>query len=267
MVVTSPPTDGISSMMFSPQADYLATRIYEIQQNGSAAGKAIIQHEAPVLDVCWSTDGSKVFSVGCDKQGKMLDLQTNQTTQVAGHDAPIKSCRFIDGLPNLNNMLVTGSWDKTLKTIASSLKWQTRVVSCFPDATGYALGSIEGRVSIEYVEDKDQGRKFSFRCHRVDKNVFPVNDISFHPQYGTLSTVGGDGGMNFWDKDAKRSLKAHPTAPGPITSSAFNRNGTIFAYGISYDWHKGHEYNVSSNKVSLMLHAVKDDDIKPRPKK
>ncbi|KAI8893685.1 WD40-repeat-containing domain protein, partial [Globomyces pollinis-pini] len=153
------------------------------------------------------------------------------------------------------------------KTIASSLKWQTRVVSCFPDATGYALGSIEGRVSIEYVEDKDQGRKFSFRCHRVDKNVFPVNDISFHPQYGTLSTVGGDGGMNFWDKDAKRSLKAHPTAPGPITSSAFNRNGTIFAYGISYDWHKGHEYNVSSNKVSLMLHAVKDDDIKPRPKK
>jgi mRNA export factor len=45
----------------------------------------------------------------------MLDLQTNQSVQVGAHDAPIKCCRFIDGLPNMNNMLVTGSWDKTAK--------------------------------------------------------------------------------------------------------------------------------------------------------
>jgi mRNA export factor len=45
----------------------------------------------------------------------MLDLNTNQTVQVGAHDAPIKSCRYIDGLPNMNNMLVTGSWDKTVR--------------------------------------------------------------------------------------------------------------------------------------------------------
>ena len=56
-----------------------------------------------------------MFSVGCDKAGRMLDLNTGQSSQVAGHDAPIKSCRFIDGLPNLSNMLVTASWDKTLR--------------------------------------------------------------------------------------------------------------------------------------------------------
>jgi mRNA export factor len=28
-------------------------------------------------------------------------------------------------------------------------------MACFPDASGYAVGSIEGRVSIEYVQDKD----------------------------------------------------------------------------------------------------------------
>ena len=60
-------------------------------------------------------DGQRVFSVGCDKAGRMLDLNTNQSTQVAAHDAPIKSCRYIDGIPNMNNMLVTGSWDKTAK--------------------------------------------------------------------------------------------------------------------------------------------------------
>ena len=41
------------------------------------------------------------------------------------------------------------------QTMQSPLKWQTRVVSCFPAANGFAVGSVEGRVAIQYVEDKD----------------------------------------------------------------------------------------------------------------
>ncbi len=33
----------------------------------------------------------------------------------------------------------------------SPLKWQTRVISCFPNSTGFAMGSVEGRVAIQYV--------------------------------------------------------------------------------------------------------------------
>lgn len=44
---------------------------------------------------------------------------------------------------------------KIYKTITSPLKWQTRVVSCFADASGFAVGSIEGRCAIQYVDDKD----------------------------------------------------------------------------------------------------------------
>ena len=33
----------------------------------------------------------------------------------------------------------------------SPLKWQTRVISCFPTSTGFAMGSVEGRVAIQYV--------------------------------------------------------------------------------------------------------------------
>jgi mRNA export factor len=40
--------------------------------------------------------------------------------------------------------------------MTSSLKWQTRTVSCFPDAKGFAVGSIEGRIGVHYVEAKDQ---------------------------------------------------------------------------------------------------------------
>ena len=40
----------------------------------------------------------------------------------------------------------------------SSLKFQTRCVRCFPDATGYALSSVEGRVAMEYFDPSDSAQ-------------------------------------------------------------------------------------------------------------
>lgn len=82
-------------------------------------------------------------------------------------------------------------------------------------------------------------KNFSFKCHRDDaKNVYAVNDISFHPVHGTFSTAGADGTVSFWDKDSKQRLKPFPKTNGQISSTAFNRNGSIFAYAVSYDWSK-----------------------------
>jgi len=113
------------------------------------------------------------------------------------------------------------------------------VVSCFQQANGYAVGSIEGRVGIQYVDDKLTESNFSFKCHRdTANNVFSVNAISFHPLFGTFSTAGSDGTFNFWDKDSKQRLKQFNNVGGPIISSAFSRNGSIFAYAMGYDWSK-----------------------------
>ena len=58
-------------------------------------------------------DGTKVFSASCDKTVKMWDLASNQTMQVAQHDAPVKTVHYIKA-PNYN-CLMTTSWDKTIK--------------------------------------------------------------------------------------------------------------------------------------------------------
>lgn len=42
----------------------------------------------------------------------MFDVQTGTTTQVAQHDAPIKSVKWVDAQ---SGILATGSWDKTIK--------------------------------------------------------------------------------------------------------------------------------------------------------
>lgn len=58
-------------------------------------------------------DGTKVFIASCDKAARCWDLASNQVIQVAGHDAPIKTCHWIKA--NNYACLMTGSWDKTLK--------------------------------------------------------------------------------------------------------------------------------------------------------
>ena len=78
-------------------------------------------HEGPVLDLCWSADGSKLFSCGADKAARMFDLATNgnngQAVQIGAHDAPIKCVRWIES-PG-GGILATGSWDKSIRVRAS----------------------------------------------------------------------------------------------------------------------------------------------------
>lgn len=79
----------------------------------------------------------------------------------------------------------------------SSLKFQTRCVQFFPDGTGLALGSVEGRVGVEFLEELGLSasmKKYAFKCHRVNDTVYPVNCIKFHPRFhGAFATGGCDG--------------------------------------------------------------------------
>ncbi|KZP13577.1 WD40 repeat-like protein [Athelia psychrophila] len=117
--LADPPSDSISSIAFSPVANYLAVgswdnnvRMYEVDANGRSQGKAMYAHEGPVLSVCWNKEGTRVFSGGADNAGRMFDVTTGQSTQVAQHDAPVKAVRWVDAQ---GGILASGSWDKTVK--------------------------------------------------------------------------------------------------------------------------------------------------------
>jgi mRNA export factor len=86
--------------------------LLEIQFNGSSVPEAAILHDQPVLCTAWKDDGSIVFSAGCDKQVMMWPiLSGGQPVQVGMHDAPIKDIAWVPEM----NLLVIGSWDKTIK--------------------------------------------------------------------------------------------------------------------------------------------------------
>jgi mRNA export factor len=60
---------------------------------------------------------------------------------------------------------------------------------------------------------------------------------------------------------------AFDSQAGPISATTFNRNGTIFAYAVSYDWHKGHSGMTPGHPNKVMLHACKEEEVKKRAKR
>lgn len=339
--VVSPPEDSISSLSFSPpsmpqtfliagswDSKVSCWEISTVNSTVQTVPKAQQSHSLPVLDVCWSDDGTRVFSASCDKTVKMWDLASNQAIQVAQHDGPVKTCHWIKA-PNYS-CLMTGSWDNTLKfwdtrsptpmstinlpdkcycadvsypmaivglankqiilynlegqpqeakRIEPPLRYQYRCISIFndkkpvnPQPNGFAVGSVEGRVAIQYVAPTSPRDNFTFKCHRSTENangiheIFAVNDIAFHPQHGTLATVGSDGKFSFWDKDARTKLKTSEQMEQPITRCSFSAKGELFAYAVSYDWSKGHEYFNPRKKNYIFLHSCYED-LKPRATK
>lgn len=314
-------SDGVSSLHFSPTSNLLAATswnnqalCWDVQSNGQVIPKAAVSMDKPALCSAWSSDGTAVFVGGCDHGVKMWNLATNQQQQVAGHAAPVRHCFFVSQM----NMLVTGSWDKTVKywdlrspnpvhtqqmpervyamdclypllvvgtaerhiqvfnlaqpqtpykQLISPLKYQTRCIACFPDTTGYMIGSVEGRVAVHHVEDSLQSKNFTFKCHRDGNDVFAVNAISFHPQYHTFATAGADGAFNFWDKDSKQRLKGLLKCGNSISCANFNRDGSIYGYAVSYDWSRGAAENTGATAQNhILLHATQESEVKSKPR-
>ncbi|XVE93091.1 hypothetical protein REPUB_Repub01dG0160200 [Reevesia pubescens] len=280
--VLEPPNDSVSSLSFSPKANFLVAtswdnqvRCWEIMRNGVNVGsmpKASIMHDQPVLCSTWKDDGMTVFSGGCDKQVKMWPLMSGgQPMTVAMHDAPIKEMAWIPEM----SLLVTGSWDKTLKY------WDTRQSNpvhvhqlpdrCYALTVKYPLmvvGTADRNLVVFNLQNPQaeykrilSPLKYQTRC------VAAFPDLQGFLVHHTFATAGSDGAFNFWDKDSKQRLKAMSRCGQPIPCSTFNNDGSLYAYSVCYDWSKGAEnHNPATAKTYIFLHLPQDSEVKSKPR-
>lgn len=144
-------------------------------------------------------------------------------------------------------------------------KCYTRCIQAFPDGCGFAIGSIEGRVAVEYFDVDGPAKKFAFRCHRRDGLIFPVNAISFHPTYGTFATGGSDRVVSIWDAKNKKKLSQFTGMPNGVSSLSFNADGTVLAIAASYTYDNGAPDGPT--KEHLILQEIIEEHVKPKPKK
>jgi mRNA export factor len=57
------------------------------------------------------------------------------------------------------------------RVIDSPLKYQHRCLQIFPDRTGLAVGSVEGRVAISHFQEKDIAKNFAFKVRRQGRRA------------------------------------------------------------------------------------------------
>jgi mRNA export factor len=228
-------------------------------------------HDTPVKAVGFLRSTNLVVSGGWDRKLKFWDTRT--PTPVGVFDMPER----VYDLDVRDNLMVVATAGRHIiaydvsgqprehTRMESPLKFQSRCVACFPDSTGFAVGSIEGRVGIHYLQKVPGKESFAFKCHRQDSNVYSVNAISFQNQFATFSTVGSDGVVNFWDKDNKQRLKGFGAIERTIPCASFNTQGNLFAYASSYDWSKGSMHVQQGNEI--FIHYVQEEEIRPKSKK
>lgn len=218
-------------------ADLISDRQSELGQHGEA-----------VRTVNWCADYNALVTGGWDSMMKVWDPR--QTDPLVGtyqqpervYAADISSSgRVIIGTAARHVWI----WDmrnmvEPEQRRISSLKFQTRCIRAFPDGSGYALSSTEGRVSMEFFDTSKavQDQKYVFKCHRgiVDKvdYAYPVNTIAFRPGTTQFATGGGDCCVPIWDTAAKKRLLMLPKYPTSIASLDFSSNGQYLAIASSY---------------------------------
>jgi len=250
------------------------------------------KHEIGCKELIWMPTMNVLMSGGWDGKLNFWDLRTQN---------PVFSLDFQKKIYSMSMtfpLLVVGMSDRIVSyfnlnklggtnfvpesTFESHLRYQTRRIATFPEADGYAIGSIEGRVAIKYIdlnkqpeinsETKTMNHKddFAFRCHRSGEGlseVYPVNDIAFNHSYGTFCTGGGDGSWIIWDKDSRSRLKqGFHNNRASITALDYSGNGDLLAYASGYDWSKGIAYE-NSFQPKLNIHYCPEADKKKKPKK
>lgn len=268
--------------VFSASADK-TVKMWDLNTNQQMP---VAAHDAPIKTVHWikASNYNCIMTSSWDKTLKFWDTRTPQQNPIMTHSLPERSyCADV-----LGGMAVVSTADRAIlvfkleptptpvKQCESPFKFQHKCVSIFCDEkrepTGYALGSIEGRVAVQYVQQKDPKSNFTFKCHRATptpnasiSDIYAVNDIAFHPIYGTMATIGSDGKYSFWDHIARTRLRISDQFDQSLTRCSINSTGEIFAYATGYDWHKGHWGADPNTKNRILFHPCLEE-LKPKKK-
>jgi len=246
-VLSGPPTDGITKIIFSPDSNNLlvsswdtAVRLYDTGP-GSAI-KATFNHKAAVLDCCF-LDDSNVFSGGLDKVVKLYNITTSTEKDLGKHEKAVRSTIYNKD----HSVLLTFGWDATMKlwdhrqptALISSHEQPAKVFAA--DARGHraVVGCAARHVlvwDLRQTAEAEQKRESSLKYQTRAIGCF-VDGTGY-----ALASTEGRVAMEYFDPDEKTqarkyAFKCHrATVRGvdtvyPVNALAFHPVYGTFASG------------------------------------
>ncbi|XP_073316138.1 mitotic checkpoint protein BUB3.3 [Primulina huaijiensis] len=219
----------------------------------SGTSQRLGHHDDLATCVEYSEEICQIITGGLDKKVKFWDVRSSCSVgllrNLYAEVESISLCGFhlLVALKSSVHKYDLRCFDRLLQ--AKELSWDINVkcVRSNADLEGFAVGSIDGRVDLEYLcKSNSKNEGYTFRCHPKDKkgsrHHVSVNDIAFNPAiYGAFITGDSDGHAIVWDVLSKKLLMELPRYPNSVASLAYNRDGQILAIASSFTYHEANE--------------------------
>ncbi|KAF3536696.1 hypothetical protein F2Q69_00020303 [Brassica cretica] len=203
-----------------------------------------------VLSLCGS---GEVISTGLDKQIKFWDTRLGQSLVLSTDaGAPVR-CITVNG----NSLVVCvaasmhiydlRSLDRPFQSYESQVEVPIRCVTSVPFSTGYAVGSVDGQVALDFPNTAcSTEMKYTFRCHPKSMkgrlHGACINAIEFTPGgSGTFVTGDNEGYVISWNAKSRRRLFELPKYSNSVASLAFNHTGELLAVASSHTYQEASE--------------------------
>jgi len=249
--LSNPPTDGITKALFCHHSNRLivsswdkSVTIYEINAPNSKQIHSY-EHKAPVLDISLSEDDLQIFSAGADYRLLKCDIKSGQSDEIGQHYKPIRCVEYsIEG-----NMVITGSWDKTIKVwdprshnaLISTHQLPNKVFAMSISQYHLVIGMAGRQVwiyDIRNMQEPEQKRESSLK-HQT-------RCIKTHPdgEQFILSSIEGRVAVEYFDtkpeiQEQKYAFKCHRVTDKqtgiqtiyPVNAIAFHPVYKTFASG------------------------------------
>ncbi len=224
---------AIWSLAFSPDDKYIAsasedrkvkiwnqngTLFKELKDNGNNS------HNEKVNRVVFSSDGKYIASASKDNTVKIWNLEGKLLKTFKGHTETVLAVAFH---PKNNNMIASGSYDKTVRLWKTSFQVHNdtvKAISFSPNAQLIASASDDRTIKF--------CNKDGSKCNTLRGHKDWVNDIAFSSDGKVIVSGSDDGTVKLWNCDTQNPAcdnKSFQT----ITLPAIKNNQNNYVNGIA----------------------------------
>ncbi|WCJ22174.1 Mitotic checkpoint protein BUB3.3 [Euphorbia peplus] len=248
------------SAAFSVDSDGCVRR-YDLH---SETNDIVGSHHDIATCVGYSDITSQVISASLDKNIMVWDTRSAQSlVHLMNLGAEVESMSLsgsylMVAVGTSVNIYDLRNSEKAVEWKESCTDVKINCITSFPYSKGYAVGSIDGRVALDFLSASEKG--YTFRCHPKSndgmKHLASINDIAFSPRaHGNFITGDNHGNIIEWDKERKRRLYEFPKFPNSVASLSFNSSGELLAIASSCTYQ---EANKMESPPQIFIQKIDD---------
>ncbi|XP_050374824.1 mitotic checkpoint protein BUB3.3-like [Argentina anserina] len=235
--------------------------------------ETIGNHDDLATCIGYSDETSLVITAGLDKKLYAWDSRMEKSERsvfVKSLDLEVTSMSLV----GLNMMVTMGAsihmcdlrnLQQPFESKDSDLNTTIICSSASLYAKGFAVGSADGRVSLEICHSSNSDNiRYMFRCHpkSTDRryHLAAVNEIVFNPiTYGAFLTGDDEGHVIAWDATTRKRLFQLPRCPNSVASLSYHHQGRLLAVASSYTYRKAIEIE---ELPQIFIHEADDANLR-----